>query len=63
MEVAPARFVLIPLAATVTGLTVKAIERKIERGVWIEGIHYRLRDGGRWIDLKAIEKWVEKEPG
>lgn len=58
-QVTPARFVTVELAATMTGLTAKAIERKIERGEWAEGIHYRLRDGRRYIDMKAYEKWVE----
>ena len=32
--VVPARYVLLPLANTITGYTVKAMERKIERGDW-----------------------------
>jgi len=57
--VAPARFVTIPLAATITGLTAKAIERKIEKGEWAEGIHYRRRDGRTFIDMRGFERWVE----
>ncbi len=56
---APARFVRIRLAAAITGLTEKAIRRKIERGVWLEGKHWRRADGGIYIDTKAVEKWVE----
>ena len=40
-------------------MTQKAIRRKIERNVWAEGIHFRRRDGGIFIDLPAVEKWVE----
>ena len=44
---APAPYVTIPLAAMVTGLTEKAIRRKIEDGKWIEGREYRRSpDGG-----------------
>lgn len=57
--VAPARLVRISLAATVTGLTEKAIRRKIEDGVWAEGKHYHRRGGGVYIDLRAYERWVE----
>lgn len=42
-----------------TGLTRKAIERKIERGVWIEGAHFRRRDGSIFIDMEAYARWVE----
>lgn len=57
--VAPARFVTIELAERVTGITQKAMRRKIERCVWAEGIHFRRRDGGVFIDLPAVAKWVE----
>lgn len=60
---APARFVRIRLAAAITGLTEKAIRRKIERGVWLEGKHWRRADGGIYIDTKAVEKWVELAQG
>ncbi len=58
--VAPNRLVTIKLASQLTGLTVKAIESKIARAVWIEGRHYRKRDGNIYIDLKEIDRWVEK---
>lgn len=60
--IAPARFVTLQLAESITGLTVKAMERKIEKGQWAEGIHYRKRDGRTFLDLKGYEKWVETEP-
>ena len=58
-QVAPARFVTIGMAESVTGMTQKAIRRKIERNVWAEGIHFRRRDGGIFIDLLAVTKWVD----
>lgn len=57
--VATLRFVTIKLAATVSGHTEKAIRRKIERGVWLEGKHWRRKDGVIYIDTKEIDKWVE----
>lgn len=58
--VAPARYVLLPLANTVTGYTVKAMERKIERGDWIEGkVWRRAPDGHILIDLVGYENWVK----
>ena len=57
-----ARFVTIALASVTTGLTEAAIRRKIQRGVWLEGRHWRKRDGGIFIDMDAYQRWVEKEP-
>lgn len=60
-SIAPARYVRIPLASTVTGLSVKAIEKKIEDGVWLEGIQYKRKGREIYIDLKGYEQWVEQE--
>jgi hypothetical protein len=58
--VAPVRYVLLPLAETVTGYTVKAMERKIERGDWQEDREWRRApDGHIHIDLVGYQKWVE----
>ena len=58
--VAPAPYVLIPVAAVIIGLTVKAIERKIEQGIWLEGREYRRAPDGRiYISIKGFEQWVE----
>lgn len=60
MTLAPERYVLIPLASVVTGYTVKAIERKIERGDWPEGRLWRRAPDGRiLIDLEGYRKWAE----
>jgi hypothetical protein len=46
--------------AELTGYSVKAVERKIETGVWREGHEYRKApDGKRLLDLDGYEKWVE----
>ena len=58
--VAAARWVTIRLAAQLTGLTEKAIRRKIERGIWLEGVHWRRADGGIFIDMQRYNTWVEK---
>jgi hypothetical protein len=58
-QVAPARFVTIELAATVTGLSPGAIRTKIARSVWLEGRQYIKREGRVFIDLRGVEKWVE----
>jgi hypothetical protein len=58
ISIGASRFVTIKLAAMITGLTEKAIRRKIERGIWLEGKHFRRADGGIYIDIREIEKWV-----
>lgn len=58
VSIGASRFVSIKLAAMMMGLTEKAIRRKIERRVWLEGKHYRRADGGIYIDIQGVEKWV-----
>ena len=58
--VLPARYVLLPLANALTGYSVKAMERKIERGDWQEGkLWKRAPDGHVMIDMVGYQEWVE----
>jgi hypothetical protein len=58
--VVPTRYVLLPLAAVVTGYTIKAMQRKIERGEWVERkVWRRAPDGRILIDLVGYQNWVE----
>lgn len=60
--VAPAPYVTIALAAQITGLSEKAIRRKIEEGKWLAGREYRRSpDGGLFISIKGYMSWVERE--
>ena len=54
-----ARFVTVPLASASIGLTEFAIRKKIQKGVWAEGLHYQRRQGGIFIDLPRVERWIE----
>ena len=55
-----ARYVLLPLAHLLTGYSVKAIQRKIERGDWPEGKVWRhASDGHVLVDMMGYERWVE----
>lgn len=63
--VKPDRYVTIALAAACTGYSVKAIEKKIETGVWVAGDQYvRAPDGRVLIDLEGYRAWVagQKSP-
>jgi hypothetical protein len=63
-QIAPAPYVTIPLAAMITGLSEKAIRRKIEDGKWLDGREYRRSpDGGVFISIKGYSSWVEKATG
>ena len=54
------RYVTVKKFAELTGYTEKAVNAKTERGVWLEGKHYRIApDGRKLIDLEEFERWVE----
>ena len=56
-----APYVLIPRAAEITGYSAKAIERKIERGQWREGLEWvKAPDGHRLISIEGYKKWAEQ---
>ena len=58
--ITPARYVLLHLAERMTGYTVKAMQRKIERGDWVEGkVWVRAPDGRLLVDMVGYHKWVE----
>jgi hypothetical protein len=60
ITIAPAPYVVIPLAAMITGLSEKAIRRKIEEGIWLEDREYkRGPDGHIYISIKGYSSWVE----
>lgn len=59
-----ADYVTIPVAAAMTGYSPKAIRRKIEAGVWLEGREFRRApDGHVLISVKGYESWVERGRG
>lgn len=61
VQLAPAPYVLPAVAAAITGYTVKAIARKIERGEWLEGREWvKAPDGRRLISMKGYRQWAEK---
>lgn len=58
--VSPAPYVTVKLAALITGLTEKAIRRKIDDGKWIEGREFRRSpDGGIFVSIMGYKRWVE----
>jgi hypothetical protein len=58
--VTPSRYVRLPLFERMTGYTQKAVRRKIEEGIWVEGRQYRRApDGCILMDVEGYERWVE----
>jgi hypothetical protein len=54
------KWVRIKLAAEKTGYTEKAIRNKIQCGIWLMNVIWRKApDGCIFINLEAVEKWVE----
>jgi len=61
IHVNAAPYVTVKLASAITGLTEKAIRRKIEEGKWLEGREWqRSPDGGIFIDMKGYAAWVAR---
>jgi hypothetical protein len=53
----PAPYVTITVASSITGYSAKAIRRKIENGVWLEGREFRRApDGHVLISLKGYQQ-------
>lgn len=62
LVVGPARMVAINLASSCIGISPRAIQHKIAKGIWIEGKQYhRAPDGRTYVDLKGFETWVSGE--
>ena len=61
IQVSPAPYDRIPLAAVIFGLTEKAIRCKIEQGKWVENKEFRRSpDGEIWISIQGVTRWVER---
>lgn len=60
VQVVCAPYVRIKLFAVMSGYTVKAIEKKIEAGKWIEGREFRRApDGSIFISVQGVTRWIE----
>jgi len=51
--------VTVKKCAELTGYSEKAIQNKIDRGIWKINIHYvKAPDGRRLINLRNVEAWI-----
>jgi hypothetical protein len=54
------KYQLIPKFCADTGYTEKAVRRKIQDGIWLEGRQFlRAPDGHIMIIIEGVENWVE----
>ena len=59
MQAESPKFAPVPMAALMTGLSVKDIDRYIKTGKWLEGHEFRRNlDGTILIDFAGLERWV-----
>lgn len=57
-----ARFVRISKFAELTGYTDRAVQTKVQRGVWVEGKEYVLApDNNILIDMEGYNRWAAKQ--
>lgn len=59
----PVYYVKLSLFEQLTGYSPDAAQKKIARGVWREGVHFRRApDGLILMDLRAYHAWAENQP-
>lgn len=56
----PISWVKLERYAEITGDSVDSVNARRKLGKWLEGDQWKLVDGRIWINLPAVEKWVEK---
>lgn len=55
------KWVLVNKFCELTGYSKQAIDTKIDKGVWIEGVHWcKSPDNRRQINVQEYLKWVEQ---
>ncbi|HLX30764.1 MAG TPA: excisionase [Casimicrobiaceae bacterium] len=56
---AAARLVTLSVFETVTGYSEKAVRRKIEEGVWLQGHEFiKAPDGRILVDMEGYQRWA-----
>jgi hypothetical protein len=55
----PLPWVKLEKYAEITGDTVEAAKHRIKSGKWQHGDQCKVVDGRIWVDLRAVERWIE----
>jgi hypothetical protein len=57
------RYVLVDVAHVLFGYTVKAMNVKMDTGVWREGFEWiKAPDGRRFVIVDGVERWIAGQP-
>ncbi len=55
----PLAWVKLEKYAEITGDSVEAAKHRIKSGKWQHGNQCKVVDGRIWVDLRAVESWIE----
>lgn len=53
------RWVKLSKYVELTGDSVDAVQARRKAGKWLDGRHCKMVDGRLWVDLEAVQSWVE----
>lgn len=56
----PLEWVKLDRYVELSGDTVDAVQSRRKAGKWLDGNQCKLVDGRLWINLPAVDKWIEK---
>ena len=56
----PIAWVKLEKYSEITGDSVDAVMSRRKAGKWLDGHQCKIVDGRLWINLQAVEEWVEK---
>lgn len=56
----PISWVKLEKYAEITGDSVDAVAARRKTGKWLDGKECKMVDGRLWINLPAVERWVEQ---
>ena len=57
----PVRWVLLKKYCELTGDTRGAVHKRRAAGIWLDGRHCQIKRGRLWVNLPAVDRWVEQE--
>jgi hypothetical protein len=44
-----------------SGETPEAVRKRRQKGIWLDGLHTKVRNRRLWVNTKAAEQWVLKD--
>lgn len=56
------KWVKLPHYCKQTGDTSHAVHHRRRTGVWQDGVHGKMVDGRLWVNMEAVQAWIEGNP-